>query len=80
MKLSDNSLRVLEKRYLKKDENGKVIETPHEMFSRVAATIAGADRLFRKSEEEVSKLEKDFYDMMSGLEFMPNSPTLMNAG
>ncbi|MBI5873146.1 MAG: TSCPD domain-containing protein [Candidatus Omnitrophica bacterium] len=80
MKLSDNSLRVLEKRYLKKDENGKVVETPHEMFSRVARTIAAADRLYKKPEEEVSKLEKDFYDMMSGLEFMPNSPTLMNAG
>ncbi len=80
LKLSDNSLRVLEKRYLKKDENGKVVETPHEMFSRVAKTIAGADRIFRKSEDEVAKLEKEFYDMMSGLEFMPNSPTLMNAG
>jgi ribonucleoside-diphosphate reductase alpha chain len=80
LKLSDNSLRVLEKRYLKKDENGKVVETPHEMFSRVARTIAAADRLYKKPEEEVSKLEKDFYDMMSGLEFMPNSPTLMNAG
>ncbi len=80
LKLSDNSLRVLEKRYLKKDGNGKVEETPHELFSRVARTIAGADRIFRKSEEEVAKLEKEFYDMISGLEFMPNSPTLMNAG
>lgn len=80
LKLSDNSLRVLEKRYLKKDENGKVVETPREMFSRVAKTIAAADRLFEKSEEEIAGLEKEFYDMISGLEFMPNSPTLMNAG
>lgn len=80
LKLSDNSLRVLEKRYLKKDSSGKVIETPHDMFSRVAKTIAGADRLFKKPEAEVSKLEKEFYEMMAGLEFMPNSPTLMNAG
>ncbi|HAJ57265.1 MAG TPA: ribonucleotide-diphosphate reductase subunit alpha [Candidatus Omnitrophica bacterium] len=80
MKLSDNSLRVLEKRYLKKDENGKVVETPHEMFSRVAKTIAAADRIFKKPEDVVARLEKDFYDMMAGLEFMPNSPTLMNAG
>ena len=80
LKLSDNSLRVLEKRYLKKDENGKVVETPQEMFSRVAKTIASADRIFKKSEEEVLGLEKKFYQMMADLEFMPNSPTLMNAG
>ena len=80
LELSENSLRVLEKRYLKKDENGKVVETPREMFSRVAKCIAEADRIFKKSEEDISKLEKDFFDMMSGLEFMPNSPTLMNAG
>lgn len=80
LKLSDNSLRVLEKRYLKKDENGKVVETPQEMFARVARSIAAADKIFKKSEEEVGRLQKDFYDMMAGLEFMPNSPTLMNAG
>jgi ribonucleoside-diphosphate reductase alpha chain len=80
LKLSENSLRVLEKRYLKKDENGKVIETPQEMFQRVARTIAQADRIFKKPEEEISALEKKFYEMMIGLEFMPNSPTLMNAG
>jgi len=80
LKLSDNSLRVLEKRYLKKDNAGKVIETPHELFSRVAKTIAGADRVFEKPESDVVALEKKFYDMMAALEFMPNSPTLMNAG
>ena len=80
LKLSDNSLRVLEKRYLKKDENGKVVETPPEMFSRVARAIASADRIFKRSEEEVLGLEKKFYQMMADLEFMPNSPTLMNAG
>jgi ribonucleoside-diphosphate reductase alpha chain len=80
LRLSDNSLKVLEKRYLKKDENGKVIETPSEMFSRVAKTIASADRVFKKSEEEVLGLEKKFYQMMTDLKFMPNSPTLMNAG
>lgn len=80
LKLSDNSLRVLEKRYLKKDENGKVIETPREMFSRVAKAISTADRIYKKPEEEIAALEKKFYEMMSNLEFMPNSPTLMNAG
>ncbi len=80
LKLSDNSLKVLEKRYLKKDEKGKVIETPQELFARVAKSIASADRVFKKPEEEVSQLEKSFNVMMSNLEFMPNSPTLMNAG
>ena len=56
LKLSENSLRVLEKRYLKKDENGKIVETPREMFDRVAKCIAEADRIFKKSEEEVTKL------------------------
>lgn len=80
LKLSDNSLKVLEKRYLKKDENGKVIETPQEMFSRVAKTIAAADRIYRRTEDEINALERKFLEMMEGLEFMPNSPTLMNAG
>jgi ribonucleoside-diphosphate reductase alpha chain len=80
LKLSENSLRVLEKRYLKKDENGRVVETPDEMFMRVAKAIATADRGFRKSEEDVAETEKKFLAMLNGLEFMPNSPTLMNAG
>lgn len=80
LKLSDNSLRVLEKRYLKKDEKGKVVETPQELFARVARAIASADKIFKKSDEEVKKLERDFSGMMTNLEFMPNSPTLMNAG
>ncbi|MFA5039097.1 MAG: vitamin B12-dependent ribonucleotide reductase [Candidatus Omnitrophota bacterium] len=80
MKLSENSLRVLEKRYLKKDENGKVVETPQEMFTRVAKSISAADRLYRKTEDEINALQRSFFDMMERLEFMPNSPTLMNAG
>jgi len=80
LRLSDNSLRVLEKRYLKKDAAGKAMETPQELFRRVAKTIAGADRVFKKSEEDVAALEKQFYGMMTALEFIPNSPTLMNAG
>ncbi|MFA5125341.1 MAG: vitamin B12-dependent ribonucleotide reductase [Patescibacteria group bacterium] len=80
LKLSDNSLKVLEKRYLKKDENGKVVETPQEMFTRVAKAIAAADRLYRKTEDDVAALEHKFFEMMENLEFMPNSPTLMNAG
>lgn len=80
LKISENALKVLERRYLKKDNEGRVIETPEEMFHRVAKTIADIDRQFGASDEAVAKLEKDFYEMMTHLEFMPNSPTLMNAG
>ena len=80
VKLSENALKVLEKRYLKKDENGKVIETPQELFRRVAKTIASADKAYAKTEKEVQELEEKFYQIMTALEFMPNSPCLMNAG
>lgn len=79
MNLSDNAVKVLERRYLSKDENGKLLETPKEMFRRVAVTIAGADAPY-VSKEELAAIEGDFYNMMSNLEFLPNSPTLMNAG
>lgn len=78
--ITENARRVLEKRYLAKDENGNVIETPEELFRRVAKHIAGAEKLYNKSPEEIQKLEQDFYHIMANLEFMPNSPTLMNAG
>jgi len=79
MSLSNNAKKVLERRYLKKDMDGKVIETPEEMFKRVAKHIAKADSLYDDN-ADIKKVEKIFYDMMSNLEFMPNSPTLMNAG
>jgi len=78
--LSENSLKVLKKRYLIKDSSNNCIETPEEMFRRVAKIIASADKLYGKTEEEVLKTEEEFYSIMSNLEFMPNSPTLMNAG
>jgi len=78
--LSENALRVLERRYLKKDEQGKVVETPEELFRRVAKAIALADKEYGRSEKEVAQLEEDFYEIMTSLEFMPNSPCLMNAG
>jgi len=80
LKLSENALKVLERRYLKKDESGKVIETPQELFRRVASAIAKAERLYGKDAKEVKKLEDDFYNMMAAQEFLPNSPCLMNAG
>jgi len=80
LQLSENALKVLKRRYLKKDEEGKVIETPEEMFRRVASAIAIADKIYGKSETEINKLEDDFYRIMTALEFLPNSPCLMNAG
>ena len=78
--LTANSIKVLERRYLKKDENGKVVETPEELFWRVAEVIASADKNYGTIESEIEKTKEEFYEMMAKLEFMPNSPTLMNAG
>ncbi len=80
LKLSDNALKVLERRYLKKDENGRVIETPEEMFRRVAGAIASSEKSYAKSDAEITRLQEDFYRIMTELEFIPNSPCLMNAG
>ena len=80
LNISENCLKVLEKRYLIKDENGKVTETPEEMFKRVSRCIAKADKLYGASDQEIKETEKKFYNAMSNFEFMPNSPTLMNAG
>ncbi|MBQ8549674.1 MAG: vitamin B12-dependent ribonucleotide reductase, partial [Lachnospiraceae bacterium] len=80
MKFTKNAETVLERRYLAKDNDGKVIETIEELFTRVASTVAGADAAYGKTEEEIKTTEKDFFDMMTNCEFMPNSPTLMNAG
>ncbi len=78
--LNQNALKVLEKRYLTKNEDGIVIETPYEMFLRVARHVASADLEYGKSMDEVSDLTQSFLEIMTGLEFLPNSPTLMNAG
>ncbi len=77
--LTENALHVLEKRYLTKDKTGKAIETPSQMFHRVAGTIAAADIVYNPS-ADLRVLEEDFYQVMTNLEFLPNSPTLMNAG
>jgi ribonucleoside-diphosphate reductase alpha chain len=79
IKLSDNALRVLKRRYLTKDGEGRVIETPQELFHRVARHIASAELTYNPK-ADVSFYEEAFYQLMESLEFLPNSPTLMNAG
>ena len=76
LKLGVNAARVLERRYLLKNEKGEIIETPAQMFRRVALAIANVDLLYNKK----AKTEEEFYNMLANLEFLPNSPTLMNAG
>lgn len=79
IELSDNAMRVLERRYLLKDEEGRVIETPQERFRSVARHIASAELVYDPGAEG-SSWEEQFYELMANLEFLPNSPTLMNAG
>ncbi len=77
--LSNNAKNVLRRRYLKKDNNGKVVETPEKMFRRVARHIAKAEKKYG-NDADVKKMENIFYNMMTELKFLPNSPTLMNSG
>jgi ribonucleoside-diphosphate reductase alpha chain len=77
--LTENAITVLERRYLKKDPDGKVIETPKQMFWRVAKNIARADLLYNPMADEKA-VAKQFFYLMTTKQFMPNSPTLMNAG
>jgi len=79
VELTENARVVLNKRYLRKDREGKIIETPEGMFRRVAHAIAQPELLYG-SAEDAQRVEDDFYHLMSRLEFVPNSPTLMNAG
>ena len=79
LKISTNALRVLARRYLRKGADGKPIERPKDMFARVARTIATADLKF-DPQADVEATARTFYKMMTSQKFMPNSPTLMNAG
>jgi ribonucleoside-diphosphate reductase alpha chain len=78
--LSENAIKVLERRYLKKDDKGKILETPRQMVQRVAKAIAVAERSYGVTSDELQGIEKKFYDMIASMDFVPNSPTLMNAG
>ncbi|MBC7765387.1 MAG: vitamin B12-dependent ribonucleotide reductase [Hyphomonadaceae bacterium] len=79
MQLTENAVKVLEKRYLSKDANGQLLETPDDMFRRVATAVAASDAIY-DVKANVKKTQKEFYELMANLEFLPNSPTLMNAG
>jgi ribonucleoside-diphosphate reductase alpha chain len=78
--LSDSAMALLQGRYLLKDEHGKCIETPAQLFRRVASVVAEAEVNYGIDKNEVVKWQRRFYDLMASLEFLPNSPTLMNAG
>ncbi|MHC4329477.1 MAG: adenosylcobalamin-dependent ribonucleoside-diphosphate reductase, partial [Planctomycetota bacterium] len=77
--LSGNALKVLQSRYLIKDVQGNCIETPAQLFSRVASSVAQAEAKYGANRAEVKRWHKKFYDLMASLEFLPNSPALMNA-
>ncbi|RHO56980.1 vitamin B12-dependent ribonucleotide reductase [Ruminococcaceae bacterium AM07-15] len=79
MNITENAKTVLEKRYLIRDAQGKALETAPQLFQRVASAIAQADRNY-DPQADVEKTAQEFYDTMTDLRFLPNSPTLMNAG
>ncbi len=77
--LSKNAQTVLERRYLKKDGEGRIVETPEQMFRRVAHHVAKAEKKYGDA-YDVKNMEDIFYNMMTEFKFLPNSPTMMNAG
>ncbi len=78
VQLSENSLKVLQRRYLRKDAHGNVVETPEGLLRRVAKAVASAEQ--KRGNSNAGFWEQEFYRIMSELLFLPNSPTLMNAG
>ncbi len=80
LKLGINAIKVLERRYLKKDENGRIIETPSQMFRRVAGAVAQGEQRYGAATDVIARAADEFYAAMAAGEFLPNSPTLMNAG
>ena len=77
---TENALKVLEKRYLLKGSDNEIIETPKEMFHRISKHLAKQEEKFGAKKEEVKEWEEKFFNLMWDLDFMANSPTLMNAG
>ncbi|MBN4064913.1 adenosylcobalamin-dependent ribonucleoside-diphosphate reductase [Dehalococcoides mccartyi] len=78
--ISDNARVVLDKRYLQKNKSGKIIESPEGMFRRVAKALSAPEFKYEKTPDEVAQIEESFFRMMASLEYLPNSPTMMNAG
>ena len=78
--ITDNAMIVLEKRYLRKDGDNNVIEDPDGMFHRVANALAEADRAYGATDAQIGETARVFYETMASLDYLPNSPTLMNAG
>ena len=79
MNITPNARTVLERRYLARNDKGEVTETVEDLFHRVARAIAAPDAAYDKK-TNLKALEKEFYEMMTSLDFLPNSPTLMNSG
>ena len=79
MEINKNAAVVLEKRYLSRDENNNIIETPEGLFRRVAKALAKQDQNYNEN-ANIQKTEDEFYELMTSMQFLPNSPTLMNAG
>ena len=79
-KLTDNAHAVLKRRYQAKDREGNVVEDPDQMFHRVAHNLAQAERAYGATDSEIQSIEEEFYQVMSRLDYLPNSPTIMNAG
>ena len=79
-KLKESALIVLQARYLVRDENNEIIETPQGLFERVALAVSVAEKNFPKSKDKAEYYAERFYELMASLDFLPNSPTLMNAG
>jgi ribonucleoside-diphosphate reductase alpha chain len=80
LKLPLNTILVLERRYLKKDEKGQTIESTAQMFKRIARSLAKVEKKYAKTDSQIAKYERKFYQTLTKLEFIPNSPTIMNAG
>ncbi len=80
LKLTSNAIKVLAARYLRKNEQGEPIETPEALFLRVARSIAEVESRYSSDPEMVRSYTEQFYNFMADGRFMPNSPTLMNAG
>ena len=77
---SSNAMTVLEDRYLMRSDDGQVVEAPTELFRRVARVVAATEKRWDAADDDCRRIEDEFYNLMVSKAFLPNSPTLMNAG